>query len=41
MQRRATEVGATPEKQLFYKMDDEIIKWIKEKADFYNVNPQN
>jgi hypothetical protein len=36
---RATEIGFKPEKQVFYKMDDEIIKYIKERATTYEVNP--
>ena len=28
-----------PEKQVFYKMDDEIINFIKERATTYDVNP--
>ena len=38
---RPTTLRAAPEeKQLFYKMDDEIINWIKQKPDQFNVNPQ-
>jgi hypothetical protein len=36
---RATEVGFKPEKQVFFKMDDEIIKFIKERATTYDINP--
>jgi hypothetical protein len=36
---RPTTLRAAPEeKQLFYKMDDEIINWIKQKPDQFNVN---
>ena len=37
--RPTTLRGAPEEKQLFYKMDDEIINWIKQKPDQFNVNP--
>jgi len=38
---RPTTLRGTPEEPLFYKMDDEIINWIKQKPDFFNVNPDN
>ena len=37
--RPTTLRGGGEENQLFYKMDDEIIKYIKERADRFNVDP--
>ena len=38
---RPATLRGTPEQPLFYKMDDEIINWIKQKPDFFNVDPNN
>ena len=36
---RPTALAGKEEKQVFFKMDDEIINWIKSKPQDYNINP--
>ena len=36
---RPATLSGVDEKQVFFKMDDEIINWIKSKPQDYNINP--